>query len=72
MVLSLNILHPRLYVVRITYVQDIPKTVCNSIQAKKSILRHPIFLTDADYDCKLDEIKLQYKIDFESNVSGNS
>ena len=33
---TLTILHPRLDVVGITYVQDIPKDVCNSIQAKKT------------------------------------
>ena len=39
---------------------------------KKTIQRHPIFLTDADYDYILDEIERWEKIDFESNVSGNS
>ena len=56
-----KILHPHLDVFRITYVQDIPKTVCNRIQAKKSIERHPICITDADYDYIFDEIDRQGK-----------
>ena len=39
---------------------------------KKSIQGHPICLTDADYDCILDEIERLYKIEFESIVCGNS
>ena len=66
------ILHPCLDVVRITDVQDTPKNVCNRIQAKKSIQSHPICLTGGDYDCILDEIERRYKIEFKSNVSGNS
>ena len=60
-----TILHQFLDVVRITDVQDIPETVCNRIQGKKSIQRHPIFMTDADYDYILDEIERWYKIEFE-------
>ena len=45
-----TIINPRLDVVRITDVQDIPKTVCNRIQAKKAIQRHPICITYAYYD----------------------
>ena len=39
---------------------------------KKDIQRHPIFLTDADYDYILDEIKCRDKIEFEGTVSGSS
>ena len=60
-----TILHLCLDVVGIKYVQDIPKDVCNIIQAKKSIQRHPIFMIDADYDYILYDIKCLYKIDFE-------
>ena len=67
-----TILHPRLDVITIRYVQDIPKNVCNRIQAKKSIQRHPICMTDADYDYILDEIELREKNEFERNVSVNS
>ena len=43
-----------------------------SIQEKKSIHRHPICMTDADCDYILDEIYHWDKIEFESNVSGDS
>ena len=52
-----TILYPRLDVVGITYVQDIPKTICNRIQANRSIQRHPIFLTDAYYGYTFNKIK---------------
>ena len=45
-----SILHPCLDVVQIKDIQDTPEIVCNRIQAKESIQRHPIFMTDADYD----------------------
>ena len=64
------IIHPRLDVVRIIYVQNIPKTFCNMIQAKKSIQRHPICMTDADYNYILDEIERREKL-FERNVGVN-
>ena len=51
-----TIIHTRLEVVGITYVQDIPKNVCNRIQEKKSIQRYPIFLIDYYYDYILDGI----------------
>ena len=66
-----KILHPCLDVVIITDIQDIPKTFCNRIQAKKAIKRHPICITDADYDSILYETERQDKIEFERNVSGN-
>ena len=40
-----------------TDVQDITKSVCNSIQGEKAIQRHPLFLTDYDYDYILDKIE---------------
>ena len=42
-----TILHPRLEVNEITYIHDINKSVCNRTQAKQSISRNPIFLTDS-------------------------
>ena len=48
------IIHPRLDVVRITYVKYIPNGVCNRIQAKKIMQRYPICLTYAFYDYILD------------------
>ena len=51
-----TLLHPRLEVNAITDFHDIPKTVCNSKQAKKSTSIHPICLTDSDHDYILEEI----------------
>ena len=45
-----TILHPQLEVNTVIYFHDIPKSVCNSKQAKKSISRQPICLSDSDYD----------------------
>ena len=42
-----TILHPRLEVNAVTDFQPIPKIVCTGTQAKKSISRHPICLTDS-------------------------
>ena len=67
-----TILHSRLDVITIRYAQEIPKNICNSIQAKKSIQRRHISMTDADYDYILDEIEFSGKIEFERNVSVNS
>ena len=67
-----TILHPRLDFITIRYFQYIPKNVCSSIQVNKSIQRHPISMTDADYDSILDEIECHEKIEFERNVSVNS
>ena len=44
-----TILHPRLYVIIIRYVQGIPEKLCGINKAKRSIQRHPIIMTDADY-----------------------
>ena len=56
-----TILHPYIDVITIIYVQDIPKDLCNIIQAKKSIQRHPIIMTDADYDYILNEVERREK-----------
>ena len=58
------ILHPQIDVITIKYVQYIPKNVCNRIQAKKSIQRHFISMTDSDYDYILDEIECHKKLSF--------
>ena len=50
-----TILHPRLDIFRIIYVQDISKNVCKKVQ-EKNIQRNPIFMTDADYGYILDGI----------------
>ena len=64
-------LHPRIEVIIIGYVQDISNNLCNRIQAKKSIQRHPIIMTDADYDYILDEIERREKT-IERSAGGNS
>ena len=48
-----TILHPQLEVNAVTYFQKIPTSVCTRTQAKKSISRQPICLTDSYYDCIL-------------------
>ena len=45
-----TILHPRLEVNTVTDFNAIPKSVCTRTQAKKSISRQPICLTNSDYD----------------------
>ena len=50
MIPTRTIINPRLDVITIRYVQYIPKNLCNRIQANKNIQRHPIIMTDADYD----------------------
>ena len=56
-----TILLPRLDVITIRYVQDIPKNFCNMIQAKKAIQRHTIIMTDDDYNYILDESECREK-----------
>ena len=63
-----KILHPRLEVNAVKYLHNIPKSVCNRTQAKKSISRHPICLNDSGYNYILEEIGRRYKIEFEINV----
>ena len=45
-----TILHPQLEVNAVTDFHEIPTSVCNRTQAKKSISRQPVCLTDSDYD----------------------
>ena len=57
-----TILNPYLDVIKVRYIQDIPKNVFNWIQAEQAIQRHPIIMTDADYYNILDEIELREKL----------
>ena len=57
-----TILHTRLDVITIRYVQYIPKNICNSTQAKKAIQRHPFIMNYSDYDYILYEIEHRGKI----------
>ena len=63
-----TILHPQLEVNAVTDFQSILTSVCTRTQAKKSISRQPICLTDSDYNYILEEIGLRYKIEFERDV----
>ena len=49
-----TIIHPQPKVNSVRYFHAIPKIVCNSTHAKKSISRQPTCLTDSDYDCILE------------------
>ena len=60
-----TIIHPQLEVDAITDFHAIPTGVCSRTQEKKSTSRHPICLTDADYDYILEEIGCRDKIEFE-------
>ena len=57
-----TILHPRIEVVTIRYVQDIHKKLCGGSEAKKELQRHPIIVTDTDYDYIMDEIESRRKL----------
>ena len=65
---TLTILHSQLEVNAIIDFHAITPNVCSITQAKKSISRQPICLTDADYDYILEEIGRRYKIEFERKV----
>ena len=60
--IKLTILYPRLDVIIIRYVQDIPKNVYSRNQARKAIQRHPIIMTDEDYEYVFDEIESREKM----------
>ena len=63
-----TILHPQLAFNAVTNFLAIPTGLCTRTQAKKSISSQPIYLTDSDYDCILEEIGSQDKIEFERYV----
>ena len=67
-----TILHPRLEVNTITDFHAIPKIACTMTQLKKAISRHPVCLTDSDYDYILEEIGRRDKIEFERDVEVHS
>ena len=57
-----TILHPQLEVNSVTELHAIPTSVCTRTQAKKSISRKPICLTDSDHDYILEEIGRREKL----------
>ena len=58
-----TILHTRLEVISVTDFHAIHTSVCTRKQAKKSISKQPICLTDYDYNYLLEEIGRQEKIE---------
>ena len=67
-VLTRTILHPQLEVNAVTDFHAIPPSVCTRTQSEKAISRHPVCLTDSDYDYILEEIGRRDKIEFERDV----
>ena len=61
-------LHPQLEGDAITDFRAIPTSICSRTQAKKSISRQPICLTDVDYDYIFEEIGRPDKIEFEREI----
>ena len=59
---TITILHPHLEFILIRYIQDIPKKLYGGSKAKKSIQRHSIIVTDADYEYIVDEIERREKL----------
>ena len=60
--------HPQLEVNAITDFHTILTSVCTRTQEKKAISRQPICLTDSDYNCILEEIVGQDRIEFERDM----
>ena len=65
---TLKILHPQLEGDAIKDFHAIPTSICSRTQAKKSISRQPICLSDFDYDYILEEIYQRNKIEFEGEI----
>ena len=63
-----TILHPQLEVNAVTDFHAIPTSVCTMTEAKKSISRYPVCLTDSYYYYILEEIGRRDKIEFERDV----
>ena len=63
-----TILHPQLEGDAITDFHLIPTSICSITQAKKSISRQPICLTDADFDYILEEIYRRAKLSLKEKL----
>ena len=63
-----TIIHPQLEVNTVTYFHSIPTSLCTRTQAKKSISRQPLCLTDLYYDYILEEICCRDKIEYKRDV----
>ena len=65
-----NYFYPCLDTVAVKDVHNITRSICNINQAKQYLQRHPICLTDSDYDYILEEIDHRDKIEYEKNIRG--
>ena len=65
---TLTIANPFLYIVTITKVTKIPKSVCNKNEARKDIQKTPICLTDSDRYFILNKINLETQL----NIRGKN
>ena len=63
-----TILHPKLEVNAITDFHAIPTSIFSRTQAKQSISRQPICLSDYEYDYILEEIYQREKIEYEIEI----
>ena len=63
-----TIIHPQLEGDAITDFHAITTSICSRKQAKKSISRQPICLSDFDYDYILEKIDQRDKIEFEREI----
>ena len=63
------IVHPCLYVMSVTELKQIPKSVWDINQARNTLQRHTIYITDYDCDYILDEIKCGYNVGYEIYIS---
>ena len=59
-----TIFHPCLDVSTIKDVSYIPRILCNKKQARKSVQRHTICISDAYHGYILDEIERRYHIEY--------
>ena len=63
-----TIIHPQLEGDAIKEFYLIPTSICSRTQAKKSISRQPICLTDAEYDYILEEIDRREKLSLKEKL----
>ena len=64
-----TIVHPCMYLMEVTEVKYIPKSVYNKTHMLKSIQGHNICLTISDHDYILDGIKRRGEIKYERNIN---
>ena len=67
-VTTCTIIHPQLEGDAITDYHSIPTSISSRTQEKKAISRQPIYLIDADYDYRVEEIDQRDKIEYEREI----